>query len=350
MANNIADELINHPQLVILGAGASSAAIPQGDKNGKKLSCMDGFVKNMGLSHILEGVKLRTTSENLEEQYTELYNRPDMANIRQRLEEGIISKMKEYILPDEPTVYDYLIASLKGGDVIVSFNWDSLLIQAYNRILDIMPLRDVRRMPYLVFVHGNVGMGYCGKCGMPSAIQHRICKNCGGNVKASKLLYPVKNKGYVKDKNINNSWNNFLSEIPNAGMITIFGYACPKSDVEAREAMICAYKSRPRNLESIDIIDLKSKSEVFDNWYEILKYNNFHANIIKQFSDSQLAKYPRRSVEGYVNQYLRDGGCWNESTIQLTCKESFKELEEKLRPLFFDELSGNPHSLYIERT
>lgn len=348
MENNIADKLIAHPQLVILGAGASFAAIPQGDRNGKKLSCMDGFVKNMGLSHIMEGVELHTTSENLEDIYTELCNRDDMIHLRYCLEEGIVSKMKEYILPDEPTAYDYLIASLKGGDVIVSFNWDNLLIQAYNRILDIMPMRDERRMPNLVFVHGNVGMGYCEECGMPSAIQLRTCKKCGGKIKESKLLYPVKNKGYNKDKNIYRSWNNFLSEIPNAGMITIFGYACPQSDVEAREAMIRAYSSRPHNLESIDIIDLKPKDEVYDNWRDILKYNNYHANIVEDFSVSQLAKYPRRSVEGYVNTNLK--GCWNESTIQLTCKESFKELEDKLRPLIYDEFTGNPHSLYIERT
>lgn len=348
MTSNIADELIKHPQLVILGAGASFAAIPHGDKNGKKLSCMDGFIKNMGLSHIMEGVELHTTSENLEEIYTELCNRADMTDVRYCLEEGIVSKMKEYILPEEPTVYDYLIASLKGGDVIVSFNWDNLLIQAYNRILNITPMRDERRLPYLVFVHGNVGMGYCRDCGMPSAIQHRTCSRCGGLIKESKLLYPIKNKGYANDVNINRSWNAFLSEIPTAGMITLFGYACPESDVEARKAMILAYKSRPHDLESIDIIDIKPEGEVYDNWSDILKYNNYHVNIVKDFSESQLAKYPRRSVEGYVNTNLRGG--WNESTIQLTCKESFKELEEKLQPLIYDEFTGNPHSLYIEST
>ena len=34
----------NRPHVVILGAGASCAAIPNGDKHGKKISAMSGFI------------------------------------------------------------------------------------------------------------------------------------------------------------------------------------------------------------------------------------------------------------------------------------------------------------------
>ena len=37
------------PHVVILGAGASCAAIPNGDKNGKKISAMSGFIDKLGL-------------------------------------------------------------------------------------------------------------------------------------------------------------------------------------------------------------------------------------------------------------------------------------------------------------
>ena len=40
----------NRPHVVILGAGASCAAIPNGDKNGKWISAMSGFINKLGLS------------------------------------------------------------------------------------------------------------------------------------------------------------------------------------------------------------------------------------------------------------------------------------------------------------
>ena len=36
----------NRPHVVILGAGASCAAIPSGDKYGRKISAMSGFIEN----------------------------------------------------------------------------------------------------------------------------------------------------------------------------------------------------------------------------------------------------------------------------------------------------------------
>lgn len=37
------------PHLLILGAGASIAAIPNGDKNGKQTSVMWGFIDKLGM-------------------------------------------------------------------------------------------------------------------------------------------------------------------------------------------------------------------------------------------------------------------------------------------------------------
>ena len=42
----------NRPHVVILGAGASCAAIPNGDKNGKRISAMSGFIDKLGFGHI----------------------------------------------------------------------------------------------------------------------------------------------------------------------------------------------------------------------------------------------------------------------------------------------------------
>ena len=58
------------PHVVILGAGATIATIPNGDKHGNPCSVMHGFVKNLGLESILANVELCTKSENIEDIYS----------------------------------------------------------------------------------------------------------------------------------------------------------------------------------------------------------------------------------------------------------------------------------------
>ena len=53
------------PHVVILGAGATIATIPNGDKNGNPCSVMNGFVKKLGLESIIANVELRTQSDNI---------------------------------------------------------------------------------------------------------------------------------------------------------------------------------------------------------------------------------------------------------------------------------------------
>ena len=48
---------------VILGAGATIAAIPKGDKNGMKSSVMTGLINNLHLEDILNGIELNTKSD-----------------------------------------------------------------------------------------------------------------------------------------------------------------------------------------------------------------------------------------------------------------------------------------------
>lgn len=73
--SEIAYYIKNRPHVVILGAGASCAAIPNGDKNGKKIPVMKGFIEAFGLEKILEKVTINTTSDNLEDIYMELERR-----------------------------------------------------------------------------------------------------------------------------------------------------------------------------------------------------------------------------------------------------------------------------------
>ncbi len=63
MGEKIGVEMRAHT--VILGAGATMAAIPNGDKNGRKSSVMNGMITKLGLDDLLKGVKLETKSKNI---------------------------------------------------------------------------------------------------------------------------------------------------------------------------------------------------------------------------------------------------------------------------------------------
>lgn len=62
----------NRPHVVILGVGASCAAIPSGDKYGRKISAMSGFIDKLGLKEIISKISIHTDSDNLEDIYMEL--------------------------------------------------------------------------------------------------------------------------------------------------------------------------------------------------------------------------------------------------------------------------------------
>ena len=192
----IYDEIVEientRPHVVILGTGATMATIPNGDKNGRPCSVMHGFMQNIGLESILQNVKLETQSENIEDIYTELYERgEECKEIRLQLEDAIFSYFSKLQLPDEITIYDKLVLALTSKDLIATFNWDPLLIQAYNRASKI-----TKNLPKLTFLHGNVAAGYCEQCGCFGALQRGICDNCGTPYQKSPLLYPVKYKDY----------------------------------------------------------------------------------------------------------------------------------------------------------
>ena len=94
---------------------------------------MKGFIEKLGMSSIISSISLATDSDNLEDIYMEMYERDDCNQQRKLLEERIVSYFSDFELPDEPTVYDMLVLSLTKKDLIATFNWDPLLVEAYSR-------------------------------------------------------------------------------------------------------------------------------------------------------------------------------------------------------------------------
>jgi hypothetical protein len=134
------DIMEQSPHVVLLGAGASIACILNGDKNGIKISAMEEIRDHIHLDWY------KGNKTNLEEIFHDIIDNQLKAN----LEKQLFDYYCKFQIPDNPTVYDYLIISLSKKDLIASFNWDPLLIQAYQRCLKI-----TNDLPEIVFLHGN---------------------------------------------------------------------------------------------------------------------------------------------------------------------------------------------------
>ncbi|MDD1150260.1 hypothetical protein M5G25_18395 [Pseudomonas sp. TNT2022 ID357] len=277
------------PHVVILGAGATMAAIPNGDKNGRRSSVMSGFLESLDMAEILKEVNLKTTSNNLEDIYSELHSRPECDDVRVELDRRIREYFSVLELPDEPNIYDLLLLSLRKKDLIATFNWDPLLLQAYQRVSKI-----TQSLPDLAFLHGNVLVGYCRqhKCG--GYIKAR-CRECGGVFEDAPLLYPVAQKNYSADPYIQDNWKAIRNKLKKAYLVTVFGYSAPKTDVEAIAILKDAWGYvKNRDLEDFEFIDICDEDVLVSSWDGFVHTHHYQAH--KDFFSSSLAKHPRRTT------------------------------------------------------
>ncbi len=155
--NEIKDTNMKRPHVVILGAGASLAAFPNGDKYGTKLPLMNNLVDTLDLRSILESNNIKYDENNFEETYSGLYDKAEHKNLLRTIEKKIYEYFLKLELPDYPTIYDHLVLSLRNKDLIATFNWDPFLFKAYTRNHKKFDL------PHIFFLHGNVSIGYCVK-------------------------------------------------------------------------------------------------------------------------------------------------------------------------------------------
>jgi hypothetical protein len=180
----------DRPHVVILGAGASAAALPNGDKQGRILPLMNNFVQVVGLTSLLEKAGIRDEVTDFERIYSKLAEENKHPKVLQEIESQIFDYFAAMQLPHEPTLYDHLLLSLREKDLIATFNWDPFLMQA--RRLNAA----IAKMPRTVFLHGYVAIGQCLEHEkLPIGMRGERCHRCGKLLVDSKLLYPV-NKNY----------------------------------------------------------------------------------------------------------------------------------------------------------
>lgn len=305
------DKFVLRPHLVIVGAGASVDSIPNGDRNGKKISVMNGFIDNLGLRGIFDGIDIQFDSDNLEDIYSSLVEKGDCNEVLNKLENSIFEYFSSLEIPDTITKYDLLVLSLTKKDCIASFNWDGLLIDAYQRMRKI-----TEDLPELLFLHGNVKAGYCTQCGHFGYYRNN-CPKCHSKYTPSQLLYPIHHKDYNNNPFIKTQWKKFEEYLSEAAILTIYGYSAPKTDTEAIEILTKAFTrySDNRFLDHIQIIERPgfNYNEISEAWIGLSGYAHDHLSIKESFFDTYLAEFPRYSIEGYAK--LNIEGSWEPDTI-----------------------------------
>jgi len=283
------------PHVVILGAGASYATFPNGDKFGRKLPLMNNLIQILELEDMLSKAKIEFSSSNFEDVYSQLHQDNSHDQIRLELEERVYNYFSDMVITDEPTIYDHLLLSLRDKDVIATFNWDPFLIQAFARNASKFSL------PRLLFLHGNVSIGVCYDDLIVGG-RYMSCSKCKKQFQPVQLLYPISQKNYHEDTFLTTQWKELAFNMKNAFMITFFGYGAPKSDVSAIDLLKNGWGNpERREMEQTEIIDIRSEDDLHDTWKPFI--HSHHYEIHKNFYESWIANHPRRTGEAYWNQY-----------------------------------------------
>lgn len=297
IADEIADVSMNRPHVVLLGAGASRAAFPRGERNGKRLPVMADFFEIALVADVLASAGIPCSGRNFEELYSELSNDPAKEKICESLERAIFEYFSLLDLPDEPTLYDHLILSLRPKDVIATFNWDPFLIQAARR-----NGRAGGGIPQILFLHGNVLTAFCERDQL-HGLRGARCSRCGQPFIPGKLLFPVADKDYEIDPAIRSAWRTVRGAFENAFMVTIFGYGAPQSDRGAVNLLNEAWGGwQKRKMEQIEIIDIREEGELVETWEPFV--HSHHYEVYRDFYESWIANHPRRTGEAFRSQYI----------------------------------------------
>jgi hypothetical protein len=296
-AEEIADYRDVRPHLVVLGAGASRAAFPQGELQGRQLPLMADFAEIVPVAPILEKSGIDWHGRSFEDVYSLLVENPAQRAIQRELEGVVFKYFSALRLPKTPTLYDLLVLCFRKKDVIATFNWDPFLIQALQR-----SQRVTESLPTPLFLHGNVAHGYCDRDRF-QGLRGAPCLRCGEPLHDDKLLFPVAKKDYSSDASINKAWEVMREALKNSLVVTIFGYSAPASDKDALSLMSDAWgKPAKRQFELFEMLDIRPRDEVRASWSSFIFSGHYQAH--QSFMESMMANHPRCSIETFLNRYL----------------------------------------------
>jgi hypothetical protein len=325
----IKDVSMSRPHVVILGAGASLAAFPTGDANGDPLPLMGNLADTLGLSDDLKSVGLGHLCHDFEEAYNEVCNRPSLVQLRKQIEERAVLYFRFLRMPETPTLYDYLVLSLREKDVIATFNWDPFLWQACTRN------HKAAKPPRVFFLHGCATIGFCEKDKRQGMLYLR-CPVCHEPFQPTRILFPIKQKDYVSDPYISSQWSSLKGALQNAFLFTVFGYGAPATDVAAVDLMGDAWgPSSSRSLEQIELIDIADEATLRQRWQRFI--HSHHVETKASFYGSLLSTHPRRTCEALWRSLME--GKFREGN-PIPRFDTLDELHSWLRPLLESEIAA----------
>ena len=282
------------PHVVLLGAGASLDAFPDGDASGHRVPLMHNLVDVVGLRSLIARAAAELHNEkNFEEIYSTLATTSRYGDLVKDIENKIDAYFSSLKIPKETTKYDYLILSLREKDAIFTFNWDPFLFDVYRRNSHIASL------PKTFFLHGNVRIGICPN--HPEVLGERrgLCSICSKRLEDVPLLYPIGKKDYSSHEYIRGSWEAARYFFEEAFVLTIFGYGAPVSDADAVDLLRSGWIGRSdRKIEHVEIVDVVSSSVLYERWRDFTPTG--HLKPICSIWDSWIMMHPRRSVESLM--------------------------------------------------
>jgi hypothetical protein len=326
----------NHsPHVVILGAGASLAACPNGDAYGRRLPLMRSFVEVVGLAPLLRSHGINEGYDDFEALYDRLSTDGRYGSLLAQVERTVHDYFSEMRLPAEATLYDRLLLSLRSKDVIATFNWDPFLGEAIKRN------RDVTELPRVLFLHGNVDVGVCIEHKSKGFLEHR-CNVCKRPLSPTPLLFPVKHKDYSANPFISAEWEELRWYMEHAYLVTVFGYSAPVTDQEAKKLLLDAWQNNStRELAEVEIIDIRPRDEIIESWSPFLVRQ--HYSVIDRVDRSLSSMYVRRSCEAFAMATLQQHP-WKENRYPGT--NDLAAIKRWMQPLLDEEragtLSGRP--------
>lgn len=281
--------------VVLLGAGASYAStLRNAEKSGKQLPLMKNIIEIVGLTNLVDNLPkdYRILKKDFEKLYSKLANSGEFTDELTIITQSVYSYFNDMDLPDEPTLYDYMILSLRSRkDVIATFNWDPFLYKAYSRN------RDFVKGPDVLFLHGCVSLGY-DKSDGSSGPAGWYSKKTRQKFEPTQLLYPVETKDYNSDPYINGQWDALSKELQIAERVTVFGYSAPVTDVEAIDLLQKAWGNvEDRAMEQFELIDVRKEKEVKKAWSNFI--HTHHYDYCNNYFESSLSNHPRRTIESF---------------------------------------------------
>lgn len=190
-------------------------------------------------------------------------------------------------------------------------------------------------LPRVAFLHGNVDVEINTDKKLSRFSSDYIGKNDG--FLPSKLLYPIEKKDYVSDPFVKNEWEVCTTYLREAYCVTIFGYSAPKTDVEARDLLLKAWKENTTaTLAEFNMIDIRPGEEVKNSWKEF-GTDTFSVWAIDSFSKTRLQTYPRRTCEALAHATLQQNP-WQEDPLPKA--GTLAELEKWIGPVLAEEHQG----------